>query len=78
MCIIPMKIKGVRAASPVLQFVPCGHCDECRRAEKSGWSFRLGLELQKCIDNGWELGFCTLTYNDEHVPHIPYECFRYG
>ena len=73
-----MKIKGVRAASPTLQFVPCGHCDECRRAEKSGWSFRLGLELQKCIDSGWELGFCTLTYNDEHVPHIPFECFKYG
>lgn len=73
-----MKIKAVRAASPTVQFVPCGKCDACRRAEKTGWSFRLGLELQKCIDNGWEIGFCTLTYNDEHVPKIPFECFKYG
>lgn len=78
MCLYPMKIKAVRAASPSIQFVPCGKCDSCRRAEKTGWSFRLGLELQKCIDNGWELGFCTLTYNKEHVPKIPFECFRYG
>lgn len=78
MCMTPMKIKGVRQGSPSMLFVPCGHCDQCRRIEKSGWSFRLGLELQKKIDEGFDIGFCTLTYNDEHLPHIPFECFRYG
>lgn len=78
MCLRPMKIKAVRSASPVVQFVPCGECDRCRRIQKSSWSFRLGLELQKCIDKGWEIGFCTLTYNPQRVPYIPFECFKYG
>lgn len=75
---MPVKIKAVRYASPSMQFVPCGHCDQCRRIEKSGWSFRLGLELEKKLEQGYEIGFCTLTYNNEHVPKIPFECFRYG
>ena len=76
MCYQPMKIKAVSPAAPTFQFVPCGECDECRRILKSAWSFRLGLELQKCLDDGYEIGFCTLTYNDGHLPHIPKICFR--
>lgn len=78
MCLTPIKVKSVHYGEKVLQYIPCGTCDECRRREKSGWSFRLALELQKKLDEGWEIGFCTLTYNDEHLPHIPFECFADG
>ena len=78
MCLTPIKVKSVHYGEKVSQYIPCGHCDECRRREKSGWSFRLALELQKKLDLGWEIGFCTLTYNDEHLPHIPFECFADG
>lgn len=78
MCLFPVKIRGVHLGSPARLFVPCGHCDQCRRVEKSGWSFRLGLELEKKLEQGFEIGFCTLTYNNEHIPKIPFECFRYG
>ena len=76
MCYLPMKIKAIHGAAPTFQFVPCGVCDECRRREKSSWSFRLGLELQKMIDLGHEIGFCTLTYNEDNVPTIPEICFK--
>ena len=75
MCYHPMKIKAVSACAPTFAFVPCGKCDECRRLLKTGWSFRLGLELQDKIAKGWHVGFCTLTYNDWHVPTIPRDCF---
>ena len=70
MCLTPIKVKSVHYGEKVSQYIPCGTCDECRRREKSGWSFRLALELQKKLDQGWEIGFCTLTYNDEHLPQI--------
>lgn len=76
MCLNPIKVKSVNPQSPELYFVPCGVCEECRRNIKSGWSFRLGMELQKCLDDGWKIAFCTLTYNEEHLPHIPEICFR--
>lgn len=76
MCYSPMKIKATGAAAPTFAFVPCGVCDECRRLQKSGWSFRLGLELQQKLNEGWEIGFCTLTYAPEHLPTIPKMCFK--
>ena len=78
MCYQPMRIKSRSDYAPKFQFVPCGHCDECRRMNKSGWSFRLGIELQTKLDLGWKIGFITLTYDEDHIPTIPFECFLDG
>lgn len=71
-----MKIKASSACAPTFAFIPCGKCDQCRRMLKSGWSFRLGLELQQKLNDGWEIGFCTLTYSPERLPTIPKMCFK--
>lgn len=53
-------------------YVPCGKCDECRLVKKTEWTNRLLIEMdyyQK--KHGYKVGFATLTYNEEHLPHIP-------
>lgn len=76
MCFKYLKIKASTPFSPRSQFVPCGQCAECRDMMRSAWSFRLRAELQQRYLEGWKVGFFTLTYNDEHLPHIPIECFN--
>lgn len=78
MCLTPMKIKSISPYAPKFQFIPCGHCDECRRTLKNSWSFRLGLEIQEAVKHGWKVGFVTLTYNEASIPVIPFECFLDG
>lgn len=46
--------------------VPCGQCIGCRLEQSRQWAVRVSLENQmhdKSI-------FCTLTYDDEHIPYI--------
>lgn len=77
MCLRYMNIKPALYSGPRAQFVPCGKCAECRDMNRSAWSFRLRAEVQqRCLKDGWHAGFITLTYNDEHLPHIPQTCFN--
>lgn len=71
MCLVPMKVKSVNPAGVKFAFVPCGKCAECRASYRSGWFFRLSVEMQEAKKQGWKIGFFTLTYNDEHLPFIP-------
>lgn len=53
-------------------FIPCGKCEECRTMQKAEWTNRLLIDMdyyQK--KKGYKVGFITLTYNEEHLPHIP-------
>lgn len=56
-------------------FVPCGKCEECRKAIKNAWGFRLRAELENCIKNKFNTMFFTLTYSDEKIPRIGWDCF---
>lgn len=56
-------------------FVPCGKCEDCRNALRSSWVFRLRVELDKLCKQGWKIGFFTLTYDNDHLPHIPESLF---
>jgi len=42
----------------------CGQCPPCRVNKKREWLHRIILEASQYEDNT----FCTLTYNDEHLP----------
>lgn len=66
-----ISIKSVSAYSPKFGSLPCGCCHECREVKRSSWTFRLRVELEALVKKGWQVGFCTLTYNDEHLPRIP-------
>lgn len=48
--------------------VPCGHCIGCRLDYSKQWANRLMMELQY-HDSAY---FCTLTYDDDHVPKSEY------
>ena len=66
-----MSIKSVSVYAPKALYIPCGECFECRGVQRSSWTFRLRAELEPLVKRGWWLGFVTLTYNDEHLPHMP-------
>lgn len=74
MCYNWMPIKSRSANGLKHFFIPCGHCVECRNSTRSQWSIRLALEMQNCHRQGWKMAFFTLTYDDEHLPHLPYHC----
>ena len=65
------RIKSVSNAGIKYSFLPCGKCFDCRQSLKSQWIFRVRAELSSLTAKGWKIGFFTLTYNDEHLPHIP-------
>lgn len=76
MCYNPVTIAPVSPLAPKHQLVPCGHCEECRKAQKSAWSFRLVAEMIALESKGWKIGFGTLTYDDAHLPTIPKSLFK--
>lgn len=99
MCLCPIKIKNVNRRTGWFHnrvvkdgfhaarlfdttsdyiYVPCGHCPECVRAKQNDIIQRSNLES---IDS--HLYFCTLTYNNEHLPVMdnpfrPGESFTYA
>lgn len=76
MCSHLMKIKSVRSTAPKYAYVPCGVCEECRRSQKSQWSFRLRVELDSLWRKKWNIGFFTLTYSDKCLPRLPKSVFK--
>lgn len=67
----PVSIKAVSVYAPKALYIPCGECFECRGVQRSSWTFRLRAELEPLVKRGWWLGFVTLTYRDECLPHMP-------
>lgn len=72
-CAVYMNVKAVNVNAPTKAFVPCGKCPECQEMSQHAWQFRLGTELEILRSKGWKIGFCTLTYDDAHLPYFP-EC----
>ena len=71
MCMRPFKIRPVNKNAPNVVYVPCGTCKDCRNAYKSQWQIRLTTELIEKQKLDWYVGFCTLTYDDVHLPRVP-------
>lgn len=72
MCKYPIPIKSKNIYNITKAFVPCGKCEECRTLKKTEWTNRLLIEMdyyQKV--HKYKVGFITLTYNEQHLPHIP-------
>lgn len=76
MCLQYMKLKTRNASGLVRSFIPCGHCADCRRQNQQGWRFRLMSEFLTLKKQGWNVAFCTLTYSEERLPHLPEEVFK--
>lgn len=62
MCIYPVLLR--HKLTQRLFKVPCGVCEECKRARAKMWSIRLEHEHKYWNDSV----FITLTYDDEHLP----------
>lgn len=75
MCRVLMKIKPSSRFAPDKVFVPCGKCPECLASLKNAWSWRLRAEFEDLKRRGWRVGFFTLTYNDENLPHFTSSAF---
>ena len=73
MCGDVFNVNAVNRFAPSKYAVKCGICKECRAIEQNSWSFRLRCELEDCHNKGWQIGFVTLTYDEDHLPHIPVE-----
>ena len=76
MCINRFNIYPANSCASRMVFVPCGHCEECRDSQRMQWQFRFRCELDWCRQNGYHIGFFTLTYNEANLPHIPRELFK--
>lgn len=66
------NIKSVSNLGSKYAFVPCGECPSCRNIKRQSWAFRLRVEAETLVKQGWTVGFMTFTYNDKNVPRIPY------
>lgn len=78
MCYRLMNIKHTSTSGVSFGYVPCGKCEECRDVSKSAWSFRLCAEIESVKAQGWKVGFCTLTYDPEHLPLLDKKFFKPG
>ena len=61
-CERPVRIKDKVKGG--YMYVPCGHCDSCRRKYQLQWRERLEAESRNSVS----VLFFTLTYDNEHVP----------
>lgn len=67
---LKLKVSAVNVNAPKYYRVACGKCEECRAVYKESWNFRLMAELEALMNNGWQAGFLTLTYNDWSLPIV--------
>lgn len=76
MCVQYIKLKTKNEYGTRYAYVPCGKCADCRRIEQNAWKFRLNAEFMELKKKGWNVAFCTLTYDNAHLPHFPKELFK--
>lgn len=50
--------------------IPCGHCEECRRAKANEWRVRLMEEIKS---NPKNIIFATLTFSEESLKKLEYD-----
>lgn len=71
-----VNVRSVSSRGVKVAAVPCNKCAECRAVNRDSWAFRVRVEFAPLVKKGWRIGFITLTYNDESLPHIPKEFFK--
>lgn len=72
MCIsCEMRVDPRHEGAAVFNRIPCGHCKSCDEVYQKSWSFRLRVEIEKLVEQNWQVGFLTLTYNDMTLPSFP-------
>ncbi len=76
MCLSPIhKKSNTKYFSPaglsrIWMDLPCGKCAECLEMKKTERYFRTYMQIQDTLSKGGFVLFDTLTYDDDHVPHI--------
>ena len=77
MCTTWMKIRSKNEYNKKFAYIQCGMCAECRATIKSQWQNRLHAEIEHYhTKKGYNVGFITLTYREEFLPHIPKKFFK--
>lgn len=62
----PMQFRAVGSFSGVRQMLPCGKCVGCKLDRSREWAVRLLHEKKQHKVSS----FVTLTYDQEHLPHV--------
>lgn len=76
MCFKPIKIRNptehimLQGGQLLSMQVPCGKCAECLKTKRNEWYFRSYYQVQETLNKGGYILFDTLTYSDEHLPHL--------
>ena len=76
MCLSPITIRNrskyfnLSTLHKIEMTVPCGQCAECLAAKQNEYYFRSYYQAIETWDKGGYCLFDTLTYDNEHVPHI--------
>lgn len=50
--------------------VNCGHCANCQRNKYAEWFFRAYKHFERTVSSGGYMYFDSLTYDDDHLPHL--------
>lgn len=75
MCTQYVKTRTKNSNGVKFCYVPCGKCADCRKKMQQAWMFRMNSEFLYLKSQGWKVAFCTLTYSEDKLPHVPSECF---
>lgn len=75
-CMQYIKLKTKNEYGTKYGYVPCGKCVDCRKKMQNSWKFRLMSEFLTLKEQGWNVGFCTLTYSERNMPYIPKVLFK--
>lgn len=65
MCLSPISISRTYLGRKVVQWAPCGKCEECIKDKQNEYIIRTIEEAMKVKGN---IYFLTLTYSDDNVP----------
>lgn len=72
MCLRPVKIfnqtYSYRSSDCTTLLCPCGECEECRTIRQCEYTFRIYEEMRLRNEEGYNIYFVTLTYNDFCLP----------
>ncbi len=71
MSFVRQHIKNISMYAPEVANICSPDSFRGRQVHQASWTFRLRAEFDKLVSQGWWVAFCTLTYNDNCLPHIP-------
>jgi len=68
----PCKYVSVYHRDRFLVQVPCGKCADCQKSKSLEWNYRTYYEFLRTFEENSSnyVYFDTLTYDDEHLPHM--------